>query len=88
MSPDDVIARIRTILHEDFQVAPEKVTPAATIRGTLGLDSLDAVDLIYLLGREFELKTSVESFEGLHTVQGVAEYVVRTKAEQSAGAGA
>ena len=54
----------------DFKVSAAKITPEATFRGTLGLDSLDAVDLIYLVGKTFGIKARVDSFAELHTVLG------------------
>lgn len=76
MNHDQVLAKLKEILQADFRVPPEKVTPDATFRGKLGLDSLDAVDLIYLLGRAFGFKTEVESFRDLHTVQKVVDHLV------------
>ena len=77
MTDAEVLAKIREILLADFKVPPEKITPQATFRGTLGLDSLDAVDLIYLIGKAFGIKPSIEEYKDLHTVQAVAEHVKR-----------
>lgn len=76
MTKDQVYERLKEILQSDFRVPAEKVTPDATFRGTLGMDSLDAVDLIYLVSREFGLKADVEAFSDLHTVQKVVDYLV------------
>jgi acyl carrier protein len=85
MSHDEALQQLRKILEEDFKVPPVKVTPEATFRGTLGLDSLDAVDLIYLVGKSFGIKATVDNFKDLHSVQRVVDFVVATKAA-SAGA--
>jgi acyl carrier protein len=79
MTHDEALGRLRQILEEDFRIAPAKVTPEATFRGTLGLDSLDAVDLIYLVGKSFGIKATVDNFKDLHSVQKVVEFVVQTK---------
>jgi acyl carrier protein len=81
MTHEEVLARLTEILKNDFKVPPAKITPEATFRGTLGLDSLDAVDLIYLIGKSFGIKTKVESFADLHSVKAVADYIVRAKSE-------
>ncbi|MBS2022665.1 MAG: acyl carrier protein [Deltaproteobacteria bacterium] len=86
MTHDEVMNRLKDILAEDFKVPREKVTPEATFRGTLGMDSLDAVDLIYLVGKSFGIKATIENFKDLHSVQKVADYIVRTKAAQAAPA--
>ena len=76
MTHDEVFAKVRDILAADFKVPAAKVTPEASFRGTLGMDSLDAVDLIYLLGKEFKVKATVDQFKDLHTVQKVVDHLV------------
>ena len=77
MTDEEVLAKIGEILQADFKVPGAKITPQATFRGTLGLDSLDAVDLIYLLGKAFGIKPSIEDYKDLHTVAAVTGYVQR-----------
>ncbi len=75
MTQEQVLDRLREILQADFRIPREKITPEATFRGTLGMDSLDAVDLIYLVSREFGMKADVEAFRDLDTVQKVCAYL-------------
>lgn len=79
MTQDEVLQKLRGLLEQDFKVPTAKVTLDATFRGTLGMDSLDAVDLIYLVGKEFGVKTSVESFKDLHSVRQVTDHIVKIK---------
>jgi acyl carrier protein len=44
MTADEIQETVRTILMEDFKVAPEKITPGATFK-EMGLDSLDLVSV-------------------------------------------
>ena len=81
MTNEEVFAKLSEILQTDFKVPAAKITPEATFRGTLGLDSLDAVDLIYLVGKTFGIKAKVDSFADLHTVQQVVSHVARVKSE-------
>ncbi len=84
MTSAEVLAKLRDLLAEDFKVPAAKVTPEATFRGTLGMDSLDAVDLIYLVGKAFGIKATVEQFKDLHSVEKVVAFVVARKAAQQA----
>ena len=86
MTQEEAMKRLQDLLVEDFKVPREKVTPEATFRGTLGMDSLDAVDLIYLVGKAFGIKATIDNFKDLHSVQKVVEHIVRTKAAQAAPA--
>jgi len=52
-STDSAFTRLSRILTEHFGKPQEQLTPDATLRGTLMLDSLDLVDLVFFIGREF-----------------------------------
>lgn len=74
---EEVYARLRGILITDFSVPPDKITEESTFRGTLGLDSLDTVDLIYLLKKTFRLENArTHDFRDLHTVRQVVDFLV------------
>lgn len=77
---DTVLAQIKEILQRDFAIAPEKVTAEATFRGTLGMDSLDIVDLIFFLEKAFALNAGLEAYRELHTVRKLCEFVIARKA--------
>ncbi len=76
MTQEQVLSRLKEILQADFRIPADKVTPQATFRGDLGMDSLDAVDLIYLVSREFGLKPDVDAFRDLDTVQKVVAHLL------------
>ena len=82
MTHHEAFAKVRDILAADFKVPAAKVTADASFRGTLGMDSLDAVDLIYLLGKEFQIKATVDQFKDLHTVQKVVDYLLTRIGQQ------
>jgi acyl carrier protein len=75
MNRDAIENKLREILTTDFRVAPEKIASEATFRGTLGMDSLDAVDFIYLVTKAFGLKQDLAAFRELHTVGKVVDYL-------------
>jgi len=76
---EEVLATLREILQRDFNIPPEKVTPDAQFRGSLGMDSLDVVDLIYFLERSFGLNAGLDAYRELHTVRKLCEFVVATR---------
>jgi acyl carrier protein len=75
MTQEQVLSRLQEILQADFRIPADKVTPQASFRGDLGMDSLDAVDLIYLVSREFGLKPDVDAFRDLDTVGKVVAHL-------------
>ena len=76
MTREDVFARIREILVGDFAVPEGKVTLQSTFRGTLGMDSLDAVDLIFFVEQAFRYKAKVHDYRDLHTVDSLIDFVL------------
>jgi acyl carrier protein len=82
MTADEVRVRLTKLLSENFEIEPQKVTPDATFRGTLGLDSLDVVDLVFFIQEEFGFKDKLDSYRDLHTVEKVCAYIA-TRADAS-----
>jgi acyl carrier protein len=79
---DDIAAKLNQILVEEFRVPKEKLGPDATFRGTLGLDSLDATDLVFLVCKSFGLKPDLHSFRDLHTVSKVVDHLTAEVAKK------
>jgi acyl carrier protein len=79
MTEDEVLAKVTEILTRDFRIPAEKVTRDATFRGNMGMDSLDAVDLIYLLKKTFGLEVNIHAFRDLHAVKDVVAFIVKEK---------
>jgi acyl carrier protein len=75
-SREEVTARLRTILAEDFSIPADKIVPSATFRGTLGMDSLDAVDLIFFVESAFGYKARVHDYRDLHSVDALVDFVL------------
>jgi acyl carrier protein len=76
MTREEVLAKVRDILVADFAVPPEKVVPEATFRGTLGLDSLDAVDLVFFVEQGFGMKKGLHAYRELHTVAKLVDFIL------------
>ena len=49
MTKDEILSSLKNILEENFEIAPEEVTPEASLYQDLDLDSIDAVDLVVAL---------------------------------------
>ena len=84
MTQSEIIERINTFLVEEFEVDAEKIYPDANLRETLGLDSLDYVDLVVIIESNFGFKVVAEDFINIHTFQNFYDYVGRKVAEKAA----
>ena len=70
----DLLTTFQTILVETFDVPADDVTAAATFE-SLGLDSLDVVELTLVLEEETGVKLEDEELEDVRTVQDAIDKV-------------
>ena len=83
MTQAEIIDRINGFLVDEFEVDAEKINPDANLRETLGLDSLDYVDLVVIIESNFGFKVVAEDFINIHTFQNFYDYVNRKVSEKA-----
>jgi acyl carrier protein len=83
MTQQEIIERINAFLVDEFEVDAEKIQPDANLRETLGLDSLDYVDLVVIIESNFGFKVVAEDFINIHTFQNFYDYVNRKVSEKN-----
>jgi len=76
METTEIIEKINHFLVEEFEVAPELISPEANLRETLQLDSLDYIDLVVVIESNFGFKVKAEDFTGIITFQNFYDYVI------------
>ena len=67
MKRDEIITTNNEILVEEFEVDRAVIIPEADFRESLGLDSLDYVDLVVLIEQEFGVKLVEADFKPIVT---------------------
>jgi acyl carrier protein len=82
MDTTEIIEKINEFLVDEFEVAPEKITPEANLRETLELDSLDYIDLVVIIESNFGFKVKPEDFVAIATFQNFYDYVSGRVAEK------
>ena len=75
---------VRDMIIDQFHLEPAQVTPDATLE-SLKIDSLSAVEFMFLLEEKYQLKAPTE-YVKLKTVQDVVNEIDRLIAEQRNGA--
>ena len=76
MKEVDMIEKINSFLVEEFEVDPGKISPQANLKETLGLDSLDYIDLVVVIESNFAFKVKPEDFTHIATLQNFYDYVI------------
>lgn len=69
MSTEEILNKINEILIDEFEVEADVITPDANLKDTLGLDSLDYVDLVVTIESNFAVKLGEADFVGVATFQ-------------------
>jgi len=69
----DYLTRLTTVLEQDFEIEPAAIVASARLYEDLGLDSIDAVDLVVRLREITGKKVPPEQFKTVATVGDVVE---------------
>lgn len=69
MNTEAILDKINDILVDEFEVDADVITPEANLKDTLGLDSLDYVDLVVTIEANFGVKLGEADFVGITTFQ-------------------
>jgi acyl carrier protein len=77
MNNQEIIAKLNTLLADEFEVKKESITPSANILDGLDIDSLDLIDLIVLIENNFGFKINNEEISGIRTIQDFYDYVIK-----------
>ena len=75
MEKDAIFEKINEILVEEFEVDTDVITPEANLKDTLGLDSLDYVDLVVTIETNFGVKLGEADFVGVETFQNLYDLI-------------
>ncbi len=76
MTNTEILERIHEFLVEEFEVDAEKLLPEANLKETLGLDSLDYIDLVVVIESNFAFKVKPEDFTDIATFQDFCDYII------------
>ena len=68
---DKIIEIINQVLEEEFEIEAELLKPEALLYEDIGLDSLDAVDLIVMVDKELGVRIEEEEARALRTLEDV-----------------
>jgi len=75
MTQENVIKGIHNVFIEGFEIEEEILNGAATLDQDLGLDSLDGLDLVVALEKEFDIRIPEETAREMRVLQDIYDYV-------------
>ncbi len=86
MSDQNVVSQVNKLLEQGFEISADKLIPSSLLKEDLGLDSLDAVDLLVHLEGNLGVKIDGEKLLKIKTLQDVydlTEAAFKISKEQS-----
>ena len=75
MTKQEIIDKVNALLVEEFEIAEEALTPEALLKQDLEIDSLDFVDIVVLIDREFGFKPKAEELKTVKTLADFYTYI-------------
>ncbi|HBA86372.1 MAG TPA: acyl carrier protein [Verrucomicrobia bacterium] len=80
----EIVQRTNKVLVEYFEIEQERLVPTAHIFQDFGLDSLDTVDLIVALQKEFDVTIrDDERIRQLGTLQSIYSFIAAVQQEMN-----
>jgi acyl carrier protein len=75
MTREEVVAKVNQILVEEFEIEESAIDPNGNMIETLGIDSLDLVDLVVLIEKNFGFKVVNEDMVNIRNLNDFYDYV-------------
>jgi acyl carrier protein len=75
MKKEEIIEKVNNLLVEEFEIEADTLTPEASLKKDLEIDSLDFVDIVVLVEREFGFKPKAEELKNVKTLQELYDFI-------------
>lgn len=80
MTKEEIISKINTILVDDFEISEDLIKPEANLVESLEIDSLDFIDFVVAIEKNFGIKVKNEDLKDIRTVQDLYDFIITRKA--------
>lgn len=75
MNRTELEEKVRNFLIEDLEIDEDKIFPDAKLKEDMGIDSLDFVDIVVIVERNFGFKIKPEEMVGVDTYAKFCDYI-------------
>jgi acyl carrier protein len=75
MTRTEIEEKVRAFLIDDLEIDEEKINDEATLKDDLGIDSLDFVDIVVIVERNFGFKIKPEEMTDVKTLHQFYDYI-------------
>ena len=71
----EIEKKVRDFLVEELEIDEDKIFPEAKLKDDMGIDSLDFVDIVVIVERNFGFKIKAEEMSGVDTFSKFCDYI-------------
>lgn len=75
MTRQEIEEKVRAFLVEDLEIDEDKIFDEAKLKDDMGLDSLDFVDIVVIVERDFGFKIKPGEMQGVTTLSQFYDYI-------------
>jgi acyl carrier protein len=75
MTRTEIEEKVRDFLIEDLEIEEDKIYPEAKLKEDMGIDSLDLVDIVVIVEKNFGFKLKAEEMAGVGTFAQFCDYI-------------
>ncbi len=76
MENQEIISKVNDFLIDEFELEEDQLIPSASLKETLEIDSLDYVDLVVIIEKNFGFKVKGEDFASIKSLQDFYDYII------------
>ena len=75
MTKQEIEEKVKAFLIEDLEIDEEKIADDATLKDDMGIDSLDFVDIVVIVEKNFGFKIKPEEMANVTTLSQFYDYI-------------
>lgn len=81
MENQEIINKVNDFLIDEFELEEDQLIPSVSLKETLEIDSLDYVDLVVIIEKNFGFKVKGEDFANIKSLQDFYDYIIKRAQE-------
>ena len=75
MTRQEIEEKVRAFLIDDLEIDEDKISDDATLKDDMGIDSLDFVDIVVIVEKNFGFKIKPEEMADVKTLRQFCDYI-------------
>jgi acyl carrier protein len=75
MTSEEIEEKVRAFLIDDLEIDEDKISDDAKLKDDMGIDSLDFVDIVVIVEKNFGFKIKPEEMKDVTTLSQFCDYI-------------